>query len=281
MKVDFDKVNADARYSDIGQLPSSFKPYLPELLGDRAFTKMLVRPLERIELGLLSKAIVHKDEQHVKRAVDLCISVDVDLLTPFDYRYVLMWLRLNSFPRTPYTLQWECTAMDFSREEPVDDPDSEAKTRITHYNEKQIADMLESGELTDEDRDNFTVQPCANRNVSSVHQSQVQIVQVPEDKPLFDVSKFDFPRMSNQAEEFELAKDPESAMLLSSVRWIKGENFEAKFKALDADMSLLREAIAIDQEWTHGYIERATIACSRCGTRHTVPIEIDAVSFFQ
>ena len=60
------------------------------------------------ELMLLAKANSTDSILPILKAVDNVIDVDVNILTIPDFFYMMYWLRIESFPKTPLYLPWTC-----------------------------------------------------------------------------------------------------------------------------------------------------------------------------
>lgn len=67
---------------------------------------IFVRP---ITIPIMSKIAAAQKTNNFTMLVDAlsaCISIDVRQLTPSDWAFFMYWLRLNSFPRSPMTIDW-------------------------------------------------------------------------------------------------------------------------------------------------------------------------------
>lgn len=90
--------SAPEGYRRLG-LPSQFVPY--------DFDALYIRPLKVGDLALMAAAQETGDISALYDAVAACVQgVDVRDLTAPDFRSLLYWLRLNSYPRSPYTVKW-------------------------------------------------------------------------------------------------------------------------------------------------------------------------------
>ena len=79
-------------------LPSMFIPY--------SFKELIVRPLNVGELAMIASANEQDDFTGLLDALANCLNEDIRDLTGPDFRALLYWLRLNSYPRSPYTVKW-------------------------------------------------------------------------------------------------------------------------------------------------------------------------------
>jgi hypothetical protein len=249
----------DARYQDIGNMPSNFFPY--------TFKNLFIRPFTVKELKLVSKAGVMKDDDYLIRAVDMCISEDVLDLTQGDYYYVLMWLRINSSPKTPYAVTWKC-------------PES-------YYQNKTTGDIIKNDKTfahpLPEDADKFKIVKCDTSNTEMVHMTTLNIIQLPEDnwEPL--AAEFDFPRVRQIKEVKELLEDPELRLLLPAAQWVRGATIADKIKFLEEqpNSDMLMEALALENSLVHGIEETCTLHCRTCRSEHPFTINLEPLSFFR
>ena len=89
----------NSEYHDLGVLPSNGIPY-----GDRAL-KVYIRAFKLAELRLLSRAVDLDEVSHLLRAVDNCVTLPVEEIAIGDFFYILLWLRMYSMPKSPYTIE--------------------------------------------------------------------------------------------------------------------------------------------------------------------------------
>ena len=69
-------------------------------------TKLRLRPLN---VKALKKAHASQDSRSFKlliEAIQQCVSMDVRHLTVPDFYYIMYWLRMNSYPSSPFVLDW-------------------------------------------------------------------------------------------------------------------------------------------------------------------------------
>lgn len=79
-------------------LPSKFVFY--------DFKDLHVRKLTIRDAAKLTRASTQANYKSFKEAIQGCIDRDVDVLTYGDFRYICYWLRVNSYPATPITIEW-------------------------------------------------------------------------------------------------------------------------------------------------------------------------------
>jgi len=79
-------------------LPSNFVFY--------DFDSLHVRKLSIRDAAKLTKASAQANYKSFKEAIQGCIDRDIEVLTYGDFRYICYWLRVNSYPSTPITIEW-------------------------------------------------------------------------------------------------------------------------------------------------------------------------------
>lgn len=248
MKID---VTADARFADIGNLPSNFIPYNGE------FTKLNIRQILLSELKLLSRAAATNDISSTIKAINMTIDVDINRLTIGDFFYVLMWHKLHSFPKSPVTVNWLCAA-------------------TLHLD-------ADGNIITDQTITPAKIEPCNQANTQIIHQTDIDIISF-EDGYEGIPANFDYPRVSMLAEYYELAKDPDFSELLDNVRWIReGATLAKKFEYLETlpNLDLYSEAEEINKATLHGVSQYVHLKCARCEGKHRRVLDLDPVNFFR
>lgn len=260
MKLDPDQKNkliADSRYQDIGNLPSNFFPY-------PSFKNLLIRPLSVGELRFISKAASLDDHSHMLRAVDLCISEPAAELSIGDYYYVLAWLRLHSMPKAPSIVNWTCTSKV--------------------YKSKETGFIRTHEEPEPENPQDFDIVECGCENSELIHVSQLEVIQLPEEEGFGVLPEgFDFPRASLIQETRELIKDPELRFLIGPAQWVAGATMQDKLNTLLAQpgLDMFDTASALSDMYTHGIKETTTLHCRQCRATYPYELKLEPHDFFQ
>jgi hypothetical protein len=252
-------VLADSRFSEIGGLPSDYHPY-PELKQSKKF---YIRPFTMAELRLVSKSIATKDIRHIIRAVDLVIDQDVQQLSIGDFYFVLMWLRLHSYPKSPMMVQWNCT------------------NKIYRSLEKSPTRYLESGQEPKEDEKAlFEFVDCDTQNAEAIHNANTIVHDLPDSVVLPE--GFDFPRVRDLIDITKALKDPELTMIVKGLQWISG-TWDEKIKKLDGPngIDLYDTGSALADTYIHGVGEHAVLTCRSCRNKVKYQVELNAASFFR
>lgn len=248
------QIKTDSRYINIGALPSQFKGYL--------FDELYIRPFEIPEMRMLSRSVALNNVSHTNRAVDMVISQDVNELTTGDYYYVLMWLRLHSFPKTPPVVSWHCQEL------------------LPKAPDGKVYRTDEFDQLP-QDRSGFMEVSCDTYNSEIVHKTNIDIITLPDDYVL--PAGFDFPRVKHMEAVDEALKDPELLMLAPAAQWIVGETFEDKLKTLETanSIDMYETAAALNDLSAHGIAEDAVLKCRGCGFKIHYKLQLSARSFFR
>lgn len=250
-------ISQDSNYHDIGALPSNGAAY-----GDR-MDKLYVRTLRMPELKLLSKAAQLKELGPMIRAVDNCISHDVADLTIGDFYYVLLWLRLYSMPKSPYTIEWHCDQPFFTHKE---------SGMPLLYSEP----VWPAAEKLAEE---YHVVPCNTENTSIVHHTSVSVISLDDGYAL--PKGFDFPRVAILEELNAALQDAEMCMLVPGIQWMPGITWAEKMTYAEANPHRIGEGIDINGRVIHGIDEEVRFQCNRCRVEHTHKLQLNAMRFFQ
>lgn len=265
------EVLKNPRYTPIRPLPSQFYPYSSRYIKE-PWDTLYIRPFEVAELSLISKAAVLKDKSLLVRALDLVITQDANTLTIGDFYYLLMWLRLTSFPKRPLVVSWKCS-----------------ESYLIHKETKQIIFNDETF-VQPEDISEYDLLPCGNDNSLQVHMTDVNIISLPDPEDPTE-SKwedlppgFDFPRAKHLQQIDAFLEDPATNMLVGSIQWIEGETLAEKYakllKSPDGGMEIFDTAMVLNEKINHGIGESCTIACLGCRKKNLYEVTLTPFSFF-
>lgn len=250
----------DARYLDIGDLPTGFSPYTD-------FKQLLVRQFTVAELQLLHHAMhsSSKPYSHIIRAVQLACSADVAQLTDGDFEYVMAWQRLHSFPKVPLQVSWRCQNQIWAHDDTnrIGDQNMDTKTAAIKGYHREV---------------------CNNANVLIVNNAQVAVHTLDDNNLTLPYADLDFPRVSTLSDFNEFVEENKWMRHVAEVaRWVKqGKTFQAKLKYLQAqpDNELYERILAVRSEYHHGITEKMTLRCTTCGHSFTHESSPRLLSFF-
>ena len=93
----FTPSEVDDKYQSIS-LPSGFIFY--------DFDTLKIRKFEIRDLAKMYKVMKNQSYSLFKEVIQGCIDRDINLLTTGDFKYICYWLRLNSYPKSPMTVEW-------------------------------------------------------------------------------------------------------------------------------------------------------------------------------
>jgi len=96
-KVNRSIPQADERFVPL-DLPSNYVFY--------DYDELRVRKFNIRDAAKLTNASDLKSYVSFRDAIQCCINQDVDNLTLGDFKFICYWLRANSFPKTPITVEW-------------------------------------------------------------------------------------------------------------------------------------------------------------------------------
>lgn len=244
----------DARFVDIGDLPTGFSPYDFKRLYVREFS---IAELKLIYLGMHSRV---RPVEHLLRAVQLCCSVPVMQLTDGDLEFVMAWLRMHSYPKAPMQVSWTCTA--------------------TNVVKKVGRDFWRGPPMTQREMDlkGYEYEVCNTKNVSIVQKYGTNILTLDDNDLVIRYDDIDFPRCATLPDFFEMVEEePHKRHMLECARWVKKfDSLKAKYAYLTTrqDMDLYERIAECRDRYHHGIEEKMHLKCRVCDyewTHHTTP----------
>lgn len=256
----------DHRFSDIGDLPTGFGPY--KSLG---VSKIYCRPFAVRELSLLymGSRVQYNGIDHIIRAVDMAISCDVNILTDGDFEYVMMWLRMNSYPKAPSLVRWECRKLNVV----------EARGRA-FYEGDDIYELTER----DMKLKGLELEVCNTENNEIVHSAETLVHTFEDDDIEMVYDDLDFPRVGTLREFAEIVSEqPELEYQARLSRWIKeGETIEDKMRILNSQdtFDLYKRILECETRYMHGISEKLNLKCRTCDNKVQHTARPDPLTFF-
>lgn len=244
----------DARFVDIGDLPTGFAPY--------SFKEMYVREFTLAELKLLYIGMHSKQRplQHIVRAIQMCCSIPVLELTDGDFEFLMAWLRKASYPKAPLQVNWTC------RHTNIVYKDNRAFYQGPPIDERQMA------------LDNLMYEQCDTNNVETVTAYRTQLESLEDDNLHIKDPRFDFPRVNTLGDfHAHIEAVPHEKHMAECARWIKrGKTFRDKLLYLltRPDNDMYEEILELRKEYHHGIIEVMQLRCRVCDHRwqhHAAP----------
>jgi len=231
----------DARYMDIGDLPTGGQSYDFDRIFMRQF---ILEELPLLHFGMTSKVRPH---QHIIRAVQMACSVNISQLTDGDFCYIMAWLRRNSFPEFPVQARYTCNHMVYVDERNAIGFDVTAKTAAKR---------------------GFWLQPCGHTQSELVKHTKVIVHTLEDDDLVIKHPDIDFPRVETLTDYYEhVDADPRMKYVGSIARWVKkGKTYKAKLAYMLAqpDMKLFEEIERHTKLYFHGITEKVTLRCGQC-----------------
>lgn len=89
-----------SNYLVLRGVPSNFIPY--------SFNRLAVRSFHWHELVILHKIRMTKDMELLVNLINSCIDVDAGELILEDFEFLMHYLKINSFPKSPLGVTWDC-----------------------------------------------------------------------------------------------------------------------------------------------------------------------------
>lgn len=223
--------------------------------------KLRIRQLQLADVERLIVAATQDNEFLVADTVARCISWPVKDLTLGDYYFLLYWLRLNSYPKSPLVITWHCPACM-----------ARAKTnRGLDYD--HIFDEKESMPF---------------KRVSRVDNNGPTIIPILEQDVIDMPSEVSIPRIHHWIDYVEWQKktNPDEGRALSAkyALYLQGDTFAERLNRLVTSKSLELYELARAAAYKygeHGPSENALVKCSieECGASYEVPLVVRSTRF--
>ena len=253
----------NTNFVDIGTLPSYSEPYTEK--------KTFVRPMSVLDLRQVSKARALNDYDYMLRMLNACTSRTVsptdchDNLTIGDFYFLLMWEKLNSTPKAPYTVDWTC----------------QAEVRVLSSGERLPNDG------TVPDCGQHTTAVCDAQMSEIVHFSDIEIISLEPEK-FFGLPsavgevEFDFPRVNVLTALREAMLDPELEYIARAAQWVKGGSLADKIALLERQPNLdaFYTCQVLEKTVVHGIAESCVLTCRVCLKKYAHTFKTDPMSFF-
>ena len=255
---------------DNATLPSRTVPYQVKLVD--------VNPFRPKQLGLLGKAVYLESMQPAIDAMQEVCNVDVNLLTPGDFYFLLAWQRFHCLKRE-VTANWECSGTKYIREDTREVYKTQRVIRVTE-NWKAAEGTAEQAQLENPADLRFDLEYCGQHNLAPLTFADFNIVFLPEVE--LD-PRLDYPRVMTMVEYDSMITDPVYHKLVGPARWIaEGRTLKDKIEILyeQSDMSLLEAAADANANIAHGIGRQVGKECSVCGSKHYFSTSIEPASFF-
>lgn len=251
----------DPAYTSIG-LPSNFQWY--------PFKQLSVRPLRIPEVKKMWTAHVTKSLRTMIEALAPCLDQDIMSLTVGDIYSVMYWLRLNSYPKNPYTIRYSCQNPEHVQRVAKPKKNQEVWGVDTFRNEATVSSsMLEE----------VPMKPLAE---ISEHLKNMDLVK--SGIAFYPSTVRDLVEVDELAQESEF--DPGDDMLCKYATYLDrrhGMTLSDRAKFMMADdrfgPDAFMEMEGLIDILTHGVRETVNLNCGKCGASNRVLIPIDARTF--
>lgn len=257
------KKDIDAAFVDIGDLPTDFAPYDFDELYIREFT---VEDLKLVHMGMRGRV---RPLSHILRAIQLCITEDVEVLTDGDLEFIMAWLRLNSYPKGPLLVNWTCNQRNMVY-----------KDNRTFYRGEPLTWQQMAVK-------NIEYENCDTPNVETVplgrYTTRIHAFDSKEQATITD-PEIDFARAGTLVDFHDyIQENPHDRHMAEIARWVKkGKTFAAKLAYLNAqnDLDLYERIREARKTYHHGVSEVIQLRCRVCDYRweHTAAPRL--LSFF-
>jgi hypothetical protein len=264
-------VRNDGRYVLLDPIPTSYRFY--------AFKQLWIRPFSTSEAKLIYMAKKSGNLTYLISAVAACLSEDVFSLKIQDFEYCLYWLRLNSYPKKPFKVEWTCdnvpaflTSGLVSAEEPV--PNEEG----AECGYKNLSTLGMTSLIIDTFPDEISAPETIDLPSMSLFEDVWSVNQ-----RLSECRKQILNGTSTLTEE-EIMDIEGAAYIVGLAQWIKdGETLKDKIYILEGqpDFTLQDGIEELLSELTDfGVAEYVNVTCQKCGGTSRRKLVLDYISFF-
>ena len=260
----------DGRFVLLSDLPSHYRFY--------EFKELFIRPFTTNEAKLIYMAKKSNNLIYVINAVNACISEDVSKLVVQDFEFCLYWLRLNSYPKKPFKVEWTCFKEIVVQEHTLEE--GQELGQEVECKQKNLSTLAMTNMTINDFPDNIVIP--ANLMVP---------IMAPFEEA-YDINK-ELSRLETVYSKEELDEDDYETQKVeiegriytaSLAQWIKeGSSLEEKIAILEAQQDLeLQDTIEelIDNCANFGITETIEIKCQKCGGISRRRLEVDYISFF-
>mgnify|MGYP006421224939 CR=1 FL=1 len=257
------EIYEDHRYVNIGDLPTGFGPY-----QESGIDTIFVRPFTVRELNLLYVGANTEGNglEHILRAVNMCLSCDVNILTDGDLEYVMAWLRQYSFPKTPSLVTWYCRKVNFvySTNKAFYEHDQPDENTIVNLGLER--------------------EQCNKENNEIVHNAKMMVDTLDDDDLTMAYSDLDFPRVGTLTDYHTLLYEyPEDWYEAKVARWVReGNTLDEKIQALrkNNDPNQYKRILECMKRYHHGIHEKMKLRCRGCGNTMDRTLSPNITTFF-
>lgn len=227
------------------------------VVGENFYPDQLwAKPFNVLQAKTMQRMSMTGDVRGIIKLVGECISIDVNQLFQDDFKYLVHWLRLNSFKDFPRILQWKCPFCETMNE-------TEVKSSSLVY--KDVSDELINGGLWmkfDNFDDAFFVraQKISDEKFASDLLKQERISE-------------DNVEMTNIIMNLNLLRSKENGLTLQDLYGMyKNDKFT------NDDMAAL-DIFRDDYSW--GVEDKYKFTCEHCQEEVTVDAPFNITNFFQ
>jgi hypothetical protein len=253
----------DGRYVLLSDLPTKYKFY--------DFSELWIRPFTPNEARLLHMAKVSGNLTYIVSAVAACISKKISSLVIEDFEFCLYWLRLNSYPAKPFTVNWTCNQVIGDEDETTTE---ESEETVTQYCPAKNATMVNSS--------NLVVVPLEDDFILP-HGVALPTMNVFEE--LWEI-RSQLETLDEEDDDFE--KQREDLMgdiyLMNIAQWIdQGTSLQDKLNILKNSPNLEYQSdleISIAKIPNFGVSEDLEVTCEVCGGTTRRRLSLDYLTFF-
>ena len=285
LTIDFER-RLTTSHEDV-TLPSEFVSY--------DWKDIQVRRFNIEELRSIVRARTTGNLRHLVRAVDATLTRPVTELTQGDFWFIMYWHRINSYKKSPFVLDWTCTAKEHLEKiaQEMASPDSLRNLlTINKSNLETVSIDVEAyGKLADDIESEYGVEVRPQNVVDFIsaldEDEEREFLQKREQERAKKrvgeaIEEADVDLFLSQSEKSETAGEEEDiAFMYRYAALIDAPtSLKERVEILNAqDPSLLTDLEAFLAVADHGVKESWKVTCKECGASKTIEQSLDALMF--
>lgn len=267
-------------------LPSGFVPY--------EWKSLLIRRFTVGELSAIVRARTSGNMRHLIRAIDSTLSVPVTDLTQGDFWYIMYWHRLNSYKKSPFVIDWTCSAKKHLERVAAGEVEAQTLKNLVTVNRSNLVenrlDEVEYKKWTDAIFETYQVHVTPH--------SLADFVSALDEDEELTLAREELTRKRDEAakegdvatfiDEFFAQEEQQGAQeergflyrYASVMSKVHGESLTERVAFLNTCApDLLDDLEEFIKVCDHGVVETWTVECKECKESKKIEQTIDALTF--
>lgn len=244
---------------------------LPSLMAPYEVKEIEIEPFKPMVLNLISRAHASGTVDPLLKALQGCVNIDTNLLTPGDFFFLLTWQRIHS-RAIPVEASWSClgTVYELPTGQRIND------TQLIQY----YRAYQENPEGKPNPNDVPTaVVSCGHVQKRALTWDDFRVIEMNQDPLDPDLT---YPRMGLWDQYLKMADDVELSAVARQAMWVKdGFTLADKVAIIrnQETMDLFDRACLAEVKYNHGIAQAVALPCEKCGYIHLLNYNVSAKDF--